>query len=107
MYGYRPARGYVGLIIIGLIILIVGGIISVSWGYITPDYSGYSDHVRVIATTGNIIQLIGLIIFSVGIVSGSLRDDSLPTNARLGMLIAMGIILGFKFGGYILYPYFS
>jgi hypothetical protein len=55
MYGYRPSRGYIALIIIGLIIFIVGGIVSISWGYITPDYNGYSDHVRIIVTTGNMI----------------------------------------------------
>ena len=34
-------------------------------------------------------------------VQGALKDDSLPPNTRLGMFIALGLIIGFKIGGFL------
>jgi purine-cytosine permease-like protein len=102
MHGYPQPRGYLGLIIIGIIIVMVGGIVLASWGFLDdPDENGekredYNDNVRTITTSGNLIQYVGLLILSIGLILGAVKDDTLPPNIRLGMVIAMGIIIGFK-----------
>ena len=106
--GFRPpgSVGYVALIIFGIIMLMVGSMIYVSWGFMDdPDSSDndnygkeseeYSDNIRTITTTGSIIQNIGLIILSIDLIIGATQDKNLSPNVRLGMLIAMGIIIGF------------
>jgi purine-cytosine permease-like protein len=102
MAGYPQPRGYLGLIIIGIIIIMVGGIVLASWGFLDdPDENGekredYNDNVRTITTSGNLIQYVGLLILSIGLILGAVKDETLPPNIRLGMVIAMGIIIGFK-----------
>lgn len=99
---YGPTKGYLILIIIGIIILMVGMIVYTSNGFLDDpddndlkDSEEYSDNVRTIRTIGNLIQYIGLILFSIGIIYGAIKDNDLPHYVRLGMLIALGIILGF------------
>jgi hypothetical protein len=99
-----------GLIIVGIIILLVGGLIYISAGFIDDpeDYNereDYTDGVRTVTTLGNLLEYIGLILLSVGLIVGALKDDDLPANVRLGMLIAMGLIVGFKIMSF--YPWFS
>ncbi len=60
------------------------------------DREEYQDTVRTITSLGNIIQYVGIMILSVGLIMGAIRDESLHGNVRLGMLIAMGLIIGFK-----------
>jgi hypothetical protein len=127
---YGPSKGYIGMIIIGVFILLIGGIVGVSHGFLndpmspdSDDYDNYSDYEkaqknyrndmeafkdngRVISTLGNIIQYVGLILLGVGMVLGSLRDTSLSPNIRLGMLLALAIIIGFKIGGSVVQYYF-
>jgi len=91
-YGPQVYRGYVVLILLGIVILAIGGIIAVSWGYMgDPD----SDTIRVIQTTGVIIKSIGLIVLSLGLLLGAVNDNNLPINVRLGMLVAMGLIIAY------------
>jgi hypothetical protein len=99
---YGPTRGYLILIIIGIIVLMVGMIVYTSNGFLDDpdeydekDNEEYDDNVRTIRTIGYLIQYIGLILFSIGIIYGALKDNDLPHYVRLGMLIALGIILGF------------
>ena len=125
-YGpYNPpaSRAYVALIIIGIIILIAGGIIYTCIGFLdtpeSPEYNSsnyeeyqelqekyekdmkeYSNNRRIISTIGNIVQYIGAIFLSIGLIIGAVKDESLAQNARLGMLIAMGLIIAFKIGGF-------
>ena len=112
-YSSPPSRGYLALIIVGIIILLVGGIIWFSFGFldtgeddgnsVSSMYGGdkeYRDNRRMITTIGNIVEYIGVILLSVGLTIGAINDKSLPANTRLGMLIAMGLIVGFKIGGY-------
>jgi hypothetical protein len=116
-YNYPPSRGYVALIIVGIIILLVGGIIFVSIGFLEPKYEEstsmysssdsytkeYKDNRRIITTLGNVFEYIGVILLSIGLTIGAIKDDSLPGNTKLGMLIAMGLIVGFKVGGFFNY----
>lgn len=107
-----PIRGYIPLIVAGIIILLVGGIIYVSWGFLDdPDESNdsdgreeYTDNIRTIAAVGDVIQYIGLIILSVGLLMGAITDNKLPINVRMAMVLAMGVIIGFKISSTVI-PY--
>ena len=110
----QPSKGYLSLIIVGIIILMVGGIIFISYGFLDPGddssmssiYSGnkeYRDNRRIIATIGNMVEYIGVLILAIGLTIGSITDNSLHGNTKLGMLIAMGLIVGFKVGGFFNY----
>ena len=120
-------KGYVTLILIGIAILLIGGIIGASAGFLDDpvrpdsddfeDYSDYEkaikkynekseeykDNTRQINTIGEIVKYIGLIGFAFGMVLGSFKDRELSPNTRLGMLVAMAIVIGFKISGSILY----
>jgi hypothetical protein len=109
-------RSYIGLLIAGVLLLLIGGIIFISAGFIDdPDNSSdwgdndereeYRDMVRTINTLGNVIQYIGIMVLSIGLIIGSIRDESLHANVRLGMLMAMGLIVGFKIMS--LYPWWG
>ncbi len=114
-HSYPPSRGYLGLIIVGIIVLLVGGIIFASYGFLDPEtesdniYSSssyskeYRDNRRIITTVGNIVEYIGVIILAIGLTIGAISDTSLHGNTKLGMLIAMGLIVGFKVGGFFNY----
>ena len=114
-HSYPPSRGYLGLIIVGIIVLLVGGIIFASFGFLYPEtesdniYSSssyskeYRDNRRIITTVGNIVEYIGVIILAIGLTIGAISDTSLHGNTKLGMLIAMGLIVGFKVGGFFNY----
>ena len=126
----RPQnKGYIAIILAGIIIILVGGIINTASGFFDDpmqpdrddfdqtedydkayreyqlDYEDYKDGVRVINTIGEIIQYIGVISFSFGMVIGALRDKELSPYARLGMLLSMGIVLGLMISGSITYYY--
>jgi len=111
-----PSRGYVGLIIIGIIVLLVGGIIYASHGLLEPEYESdneyyssssltkdYQNTRRTIIALGNIIEYIGVIFLAIGLTMGPINDTSLHGNTKLGMLIAMGLIVAFKVGGFFTY----
>lgn len=103
---YGPSQNYMGLIIGGIVVLLVGGIIFISAGFINDpeDYDereDYQDQVRLITTLGSLIEYIGLIILSIGLIKGAVKDDSLHPNVRLGMLIALGLIVGLKIMSFI------
>lgn len=128
--GRPPVGGYLSTIIIGIIILLIGGMIAVGAGFLDdpqqPDSDDYEDwedyeealrdyrdeeeefqdNTRLIQTIGNTVQYIGLILFSVGMLLGALTDRGLAPNIRLGMLVALGIIIGFKIGGSVFYYWF-
>ncbi len=107
---YPPVKkGYVTLAIMGIIILLIGGMVTVSVGFLeqpdSDDYDdgqsyqdamdGYSDLRRIIPTLGSVIQYVGVILFAIGMLTGGLTDNELSPNVRLGILIALGIIVGF------------
>ena len=99
---YPPSRGYVSMIVVGIIILMIGSILLVSWGFMDDPDSGdsgreeYYDNIRTISTLGKMTQFIGLIILSIGMIQGAISDNNIPINVRMGLLIAMGIIIGFS-----------
>jgi hypothetical protein len=103
---YGPSRNYIGLIMVGVIILLVGGLIYISAGFVNDpddfsDMDDYQDTVRLITTVGNLILFIGIILLCVGLINGALKDDSLHPNVKLGLLIAMGLIIGFRLWSFI------
>ena len=96
-----PQQTYFKLLIAGIVIFLIGGIIYISAGFLNDpeeydEREDYSDTVRTITTLGNLFQYIGLILLCIGLIIGALKDTNLPQNVRLGMLIAMGLIVGFK-----------
>lgn len=103
---FGPGRGYAGLILVGILILLIGGMVSSASGFLDPseydEYNEYQDAVRVTTAIGAIIQYVGLILMSIGMLIGAIRDETLPQNVRLGILIAMGLIIGFKIWGTII-----
>lgn len=106
---YSPPRTYIGYLLGGIIVLLIGGLIFISAGFVDDpeDYDEreeYEDTVRTISTLGNITQYVGLIVLSIGLILGAIKDESLHANVRLGMLIAMGLIVGFKIMSF--YPWF-
>jgi len=103
-YSYPSPKVYLVLIIIGLCILMIGGMIYVSQGFLKApsyddqdEYEEYQDAKRVIPATGHLLEYIGLLILTIGLIIGAIKDESLPANGRLGLLIAFGLIIGFKF----------
>ncbi len=98
-----PPRTYIAFLLAGVILLLIGGIVVNSTGLIDDpdewddgDREEYSDTVRTYATIGNMIEYIGIMVLSIGLIIGAIKDDGLHANVRLGMLIAMGLIIGFK-----------
>ena len=68
-YQYNRIKAYFVLIIIGIIILLVGGIVYVSNGFLddpddydTKDSEEHKDNVRIFKIIGSLIQYIGLIL---------------------------------------------
>ena len=127
----RPARGsYLTLAIIGIVIIIIGGIIGSLSGFIDDplrpdsddfndmddyqkadkeyreDSEKYKDNVRLVTTIGDIVEYIGVLAFGIGMLLGALTDNELSQYTKLGMLIAIGVIIGFKIGGAINYYWF-
>jgi hypothetical protein len=117
----RSSPNFLSLIVIGIVIVLIGGIIIISFGFINdPDdeeyssdnYSNYEkdleeymDMYRMVSALGSLVQYVGLIILSIGLIYGAVRAEYLPPNVRLGMLLAMGLIVGLKLGGLFI-PYF-
>jgi hypothetical protein len=112
--GYGPGKGYFILILVGLIILMVGGIIVASVGLmddpdpkdydfdeqddLAEDIEEYNDAVRSMNSVGNLIQYIGLLFFGLGVLIAVFKDSSLANNTKLGLLIALGLMIGLKIG---------
>jgi hypothetical protein len=101
------SRSYIALLLAGVLLLLIGGVVSMSVGLVNdPDDSNgwdsddpwedYTDFIRTINTLGQVIQYIGILILSGGLIVGAIRDESLHANVRMGMFIAMGLIIGFK-----------
>lgn len=119
----KKSELYFQLIIIGIVALLLGGLIigimgffecpdlddyvgDLDYGseaYITKDkeydedYETYDDNERTILSTGRIVEHIGLIFLSIGVFMGAIKDDKLPPNVRLGMLVVLGLILAVKY----------
>ena len=51
---------------------------------------------RSLTTTGIILEQIGIILIILGLFIGAIIDDSLPTYVRMGMLIAVGLVIAFQ-----------
>jgi len=120
-------QGYRKHAINGIIILLIGGLIAISAGFINdplrPDHDSfednseyqkaskeyynktesYKDQTRTVRTVGYVFQFIGLIFFSYGILIAAFLDNQLNHYTKIGLLIAWGIIIGFKIGGTFIY----
>jgi hypothetical protein len=104
---------YKKAIIVGIILIMIGGILFNILGLIdTPNRSEYTDdeheiferdqehyfdNMRMYSAIGKLIMLFGVIILSLGLIIGAIKDHNLPENVRLGMLIAMSIIISLRF----------
>jgi hypothetical protein len=130
VYQKPPKKPYLTMILAGLAILIIGGIIAASAGFLNDplqpdrddfdddgdydeaqkefreDQEKFQDNTRYINAVGNVVQYIGLLAFGIGMITGALSDDKLSQNTKMGMFIAMAIIIGFKIAGSITYYYF-
>ena len=84
-------RPYIIAIIIGIILICVGLIIKTAVIYYLV-LSG--DGPRIAFGTGELLKFIGLMIFSIGIIYGALLDRTLNPYIRLGMFIALGLVIG-------------
>jgi hypothetical protein len=130
VYQRPPQKPYLTMILLGLAILIIGGIIAASAGFLNDpqrpdsrdfedsskfedaekdyrdDQEKYKDNVRYINAVGGVVQYIGLMAFGIGMITGAISDKELSQNTKMGMFIAMAIIIGFKIAGSITYYYF-
>ena len=60
------------------------------------DQEEYSDSLRVMKAVGNLLEYIGILLIALGLILGALKDERLQPQVRQGMIIAMGLIVGFK-----------
>ncbi|MEW5761100.1 MAG: hypothetical protein AB1779_10090 [Candidatus Thermoplasmatota archaeon] len=110
----KPAWNIYLLIgLVGILMIIVGGIVISSSGFLnTPyiddfsslsDYSrakeNYEDTKRTVEATGNVIEYIGILLFSICMLFVGVKDESLPANVRLGIMIALALVIGLKISG--------
>jgi hypothetical protein len=106
-------KGYIKIFVIGIIFFFVGYMLSAVTGYMeAPDYDDYDDDEngdkykedldwynmvkRTLITTGGILKTVGIIIIMISLLVGAVIDDQLPPLARLGLLIAVGLIAAFQ-----------
>jgi len=112
-------RFYVKIFILGIIFFFAGYLFFTSMGYtIPPDRDDYENSdgfleeddqkryeedldfynliKRSMTTTGNILKTAGVILLVVALFIGAVGDNKLPSYARMGMLIALGLIVGFS-----------
>lgn len=110
-------RFYFKLFILGIIFFFVGYLLISSLGYTIPperddyedsdgnleddDRKRYEDDVdlynlikRSMTTTGIILEKAGLILIVLALFIGAVVDEKLPSYARMGMFIALGLIIG-------------
>jgi len=115
---YKPminspkSKKYYIIIIAGFILILIGFCILSSQSFLrspnrndfdnTEDYNKASDDFyylrNVISGISNIIQNSGIIVLAIGLLFCALKNDDLPNAVRLGMIIALCIIVGLKFG---------
>lgn len=93
---------YFELFMVGILLILIGSIILYLAGYmdsfrIEGDRYAYNLLRNGISTIGQIIKIIGMVSLSIGVFIGGVFDDKLPTYARMGMLIALGLIIAFNF----------
>jgi hypothetical protein len=106
-------KGYIKIFVIGIIFFFVGYMLSAVTGYMeAPDYDDYDDDEngdkykedldwynmvkRTLVTSGGIFKMVGIIIILMSLLVGAVIDDQLPPLARLGLLIAVGLIAAFQ-----------
>lgn len=122
-YKHKYSNEYLYYITFAIIILVGGGIVTGSVGFLEDpeeveydhdDYNKYKkereeylDNIRWIQTLGNMIQYIGIMCLAIGIFLGAMKDENLPINVKLGMLIAFGLIVGLKISSSIIIPYYG
>lgn len=101
---------YIKIFIFGIIFFMVGYLVAAVTGYMdAPDRDDFDDDEeykdeldwynlirRSLTTTGFILEQIGLIIIVVALFLAAIVDEQLPPLARLGIFIAIGLIIGFK-----------
>ena len=113
------SKFYIRLFMFGIICFLVGYILVNSTGYMTPpdsdDYEDDSGNMdaddreqyerdmdtydlirRSLTTTGIILEQIGIILIVLGLFIGAIIDETLPTYVRMGMLIAVGLVIAFQ-----------
>ena len=106
-------KGYVKIFVVGIIFFFVGYMLGAFTGYMeAPDPDDYNNDDdgdkykedldwynlirRTLITTGGIFKMVGVIILLISLLVGAVIDDQLPPLARLGMLIAVGLIAAFQ-----------
>ena len=58
------------------------------------DVESYQDRCRLTAGIGNEIMLLGLLMYSFGLVPMALTKEALPANVRMGMFVSLGLMIG-------------
>lgn len=109
LYKAFNEKEYIKIFIIGIIIFIIGYLLGAITGYMeAPDPEDYEDQdndekykedldwynkiKRSLNTSGGIFRTVGVLIIIIALLVGAVIDDQLPPLARLGMLIALGLI---------------
>jgi len=54
----------------------------------------YNTAMRVLTAIGNFFLSVGVVLLSLSLFIGGISDRSLPDNARVGMFVAAGLIMG-------------
>ena len=91
--------------VLGIIILTTGMILQTSVSFIivpTEDLFEPAEYdknlVKNIGTIGSIISQIGTMILAIGLLSAGFLARDISPNARMGLFIAAGLVLGLIFG---------
>ncbi|MCJ2563149.1 MAG: hypothetical protein LN417_03555 [Candidatus Thermoplasmatota archaeon] len=90
---------------VGIVILTTGMIVQTSVSFIVVlgedilDPTEYNRNlVKNIGAIGKIISLIGTMILAIGLLSAGFLARDISPNARMGLFIAAGLVLGLVFG---------
>ena len=98
--GIMQERFYVKIFIIGLVLILIGYILATSIGYMVLadniDSSTYTKIRTSLTTSGSLIKEIGMVCLVLGLFFGAVIEEKFPHYVRLGMFIALGLIVAFR-----------
>jgi hypothetical protein len=91
---------YLWLCLIGIIIMVVGLMLSTSSQFLidTEGYDYDTNVVRNLSATGNIIKTIGVLLLGVGLLAPAFMVRGMGPYVRIALFIAAALIIGLYFG---------